>query len=304
MIRARTSTAGFIVTGLVLVLSACDKDEKQNGQPVAAPSASAPTRATTDHRHAIAEGDAVVVESGDATYWEGKVVKVESEQVTYEYGTNRSTGEAPRDRVYVVTQGHRTVAQEGDVAICKTGPASWNPCEVKRVADATYMAEDASGKTHTLSASEIVVPNEGGKARLLERFEAASKHRDFLRAARSAGPPRRPDGWTPKPGDEVVAKFTDASWYGGRIRRLTPHRIHIAWDDKSAPSERDYGEVAPKPETASEVEVGEYVLGRPRRGTRWDYYHVESVDDTGVLLVDKDGRKRRVRKSDVIPLGT
>ena len=190
------------------------------------------------------------------------------------------------------------------MAVCKTATASWNPCEVKRVADATYMAEDAVGKMHTLSAAEIVVPNEGGKTRLVEKLNDANKHREFLRAARRAGPPRRPEGWTPKPGDEVVAKFTDASWYGGRIRRMTPDRIHIAWDDKSTPSERDYDEVAPKPEKASEVEAGGYVLGRPRRGTRWNFYRVESVDETGVLLVDKDGRKRRVRKSDIIPLGT
>lgn len=305
MSRTWAIAAGAFALGVGIILTGCD-EEKKAPEPAAQPPASTSTATSgpsSDQRSEIKKGDAVIVESGTAVYWAGKVVEVDGDKVKYEYGTNRSQGESERDRVYVVASDHRTVAREDDVAVCKTGPTNWNPCEIKRVDRGSYIADDLWGKMHTLEASEIVVPNEAGRERLREKLEEANQHRAFVQAARAAGWPRRPEGWTPRPGDDVVAKFTDASWYGGRIRRLTPTKIHIAWDDKSEPSQRDHDEVVPKPEAAQEVEAGQYVLGRPRRGTLWDYFRVESVDEKGVVIVDKDGRKRKVRQSDVIPLG-
>jgi hypothetical protein len=303
MERAR-GTAGLIAMGLILIASGCDKDRKDDVAPMAASPSGSAAGPSNDQREQIKVGDDIVVESGSATFWAGKVVKLEDSKVVYEYGSNRSTGEAERDRVYVVAEDHRTVAHTDDLAICKTDPTSWNPCVVKREQQGAFLIDDSFGKEQKLSASEVIVPNAESRARIKEKLDKAFKHRDFVHAARAAGLPRRPDGWTPRPGDEIVAQFTDSSWYGGRIRRLTPTKIHIAWDDKSTPSERNHDEVAPKPEAPQEVREGQYVLGRPRRGSRWDYYLVVSVDERGVVLLDKEGRKRKVKKSDVIALGT
>ncbi len=295
-------TMALVAMTAGLLLPACDEDGRK-GEQSPTPASSPASRPTTDQRAEIREGQKVIVESGTATYWSGIVVKVGDPKVTYRYGTNDSTGEADRNRVYVVPPGHQTVARADDVAVCDAAPEGWVPCLVKRVDGGKYLVDDVHGNTRTLVSSKIIVPNEGARARLRAKLDEAFEHRDFVRAARAAGPPRLPEGWTPRPGDDVVAKFTDASWYGGRIRRLTPTKIHIAWDDKSSPSERNHDEVAPKPEKAQDVREGQYVLGRPRKGTRWDYHRVERVDDRGVVIVDKDGRKRKVRKSDVVPLG-
>lgn len=291
------------VLGVLLATFGC-KDEEERAPAMVAPSASHQPRPASDQVEEIAVGDAVIVESGMADFWSGKVTKVDGKTVTYEYGSNRSLGESEKARVYVLAPNRSTAAGQDDVAVCKTGPTSWMACEIKRVERGVYVVEDPWGKPHNLSANEVVWPNEACRERIKSKLQKEAKNREFVNAGKSAGNPRRPDGWTPRPGDEIVARFTDSSWYGGRIRRVTPTKVHIMWDDKSTPSERNHDEVAPKPKEACEVREGQYVLARPRRGTRWDYHRVESVDDKGVVLVDQEGRKRKVDKSDLIPLGT
>jgi hypothetical protein len=247
-------------------------------------------------------GDQVVVEVEAASFWSGKVTNVKGSEVTYEYGSNRSKRKATRDTVYVLAPRHVTVARSGDYAVCRTGHASWSPCTIKDVIGAMYTAEDQWGKVHNLGASDIIAPREPTRDNVKAKLEGQANDRVFLDAARAAGAPQRPEGWTPQPGDDVVALFEGSSWYGGRVRRVTPNKVQVAWDDNSKPSDRDYDEVAPKPETPQQVSVGQYVVARPRSGSLWDYYRVDSVEGDKVVLVDKNAAKRSVKTRDVLPL--
>lgn len=262
--------------------------------------ASEETDAGSPSEGRLAVGDSVVVESEEASFWSGRVVQVEGSKVVYEYGSGPSKGEAERDKVYAVEAS--SGVKDGDFVICQTGPGMWNGCLVKRVNGGAYVAEDCWGKPYNLTASQVIVPSSEARARIETKHHEASKPREFLKAAKGAGDPWRPEAWSPRPGEDIVAKFTDSSWYGGRIRRVTPTKVHIAWDDRMPPSERDYGDVAPRPSKPVTVQEGQYVIGRPRKGAKWDYFLVETVDDKGVLLVDKDGEKKKVKKRDVIPL--
>lgn len=252
----------------------------------------------------FAAGDSVVVENEEGSFWAARVVREEGSKIVYEYGSGQSKGEAERDKVYAIGARAETVAREGDFAICQVGPGTWNGCLVKRVNGGAYVAEDFWGKPFNLTVSQVIVPSSETRARIESKHREASKPREFLKAASAAGDPWRPEGWSPRPGEDIVAKFTDSSWYGGRIRRVTPTKVHIAWDDRMPPSERDYGDVAPRPSKPIAIREGQYVIGRPRKGARWDFFLVESVDDKGVLLVNKDGEKKKVKGRDVIPLGT
>lgn len=254
--------------------------------------------------HRIQVGDHVVVESEEASFWSGRVVQADGSKVVYEYGSGPSKGEAEMDKVYAVEASASMEAKEGDFVICQTGPGTWNGCLIKRVNGGAYVSEDGWGNPYNLTASQVIVPSSEARARIESKHHAGSKSREFLKAAKEAGDPWRPEGWSPRPGEDIVAKFTVASWYGGRIRRVTPTKVHIAWDDRMPPSERDYGDVAPRPSKPLAVREGQYVIGRPRKGAKWDFFLVEAVDDKGVLLVDKDGEKKKVKKRDVIPLGT
>ncbi|MDZ4064931.1 MAG: hypothetical protein U1E22_09730, partial [Coriobacteriia bacterium] len=252
----------------------------------------------------IAAGDSVVVENEESSFWSARVVRVDGSKIVYEYGSGQSKGETEQDKVYAVGAGSASVAGEGEFAICQTGPGAWNGCMIKRVNGGAYVAEDFWGKSYNLTVSQVIVPRSEARGRIESKHREASKPREFLKAASGAGDPWRPEGWSPRPGEDIVAKFTDASWYGGRIRRVTPTKVHIAWDDRMPPSERDYGDVAPRPSKPIAVREGQYVIGRPRKGAKWDYFLVESVDDKGVVLVNKDGEKKKVKQRDVIPLGT
>ncbi|PIE05554.1 MAG: hypothetical protein CSA75_04135, partial [Sorangium cellulosum] len=258
------SSQSAVVVALALVAFGCDKDPTTPSTPEASPSESTVARRGSDQIKEVKVGDLVVVESGKANFWEGKVLRVEGSTVVYEYGVNRAKGEAEIHRVYVLKEGRQTAAKTNDMAVCKTGPAAWNACEIKRLERGVFVADDVWGKAHELNALDVIFPNEATRGRIKEKLGRASGHRDFINAAKAAGLPRKPEGWQPRPGDDIVAKFTDSSWYGGRIRRLTPTKIHVAWDDKSKPSERNHEQVAPKPKEAFEVREGQYVLGRPR----------------------------------------
>ena len=293
-----------MVLGLSVASGGCREGQKASGTTGTASSREPVLKvADNDQQPVISEGDRVVVESGEATFWAGKVTKVDEAEITYEYGSNKSSSKAPKEKVYVVVANHKTNAKAGDHAICQTGATSWNPCLIKAINNGVYVATDQWGKDHNLGASEILLPNAGTKKNIGDTLAEAAKHRGFIEAAKGSGAPMRPEGWIPRPGDDVVAMFTASSWYGGRIRRVTPTKVQIAWDDKTTPSERNHDEVAPKPSDKQEISPGQFVLARPAKGTLWDFHRVETVEDESVVVVDKDGNKRTVKTSDLIPLG-
>jgi hypothetical protein len=298
MTRFPTAVA---VTVLGLVLSnGCAKD-KPVDQVSSAPSSSAPAP-RPEPRAEVSVGDTVVVESGDATFVSGRVVKV-ADGVTYEQGSRKATAQSPKDRVYPVTSDQASKVSVNDFAVCRTAPTTWTGCLVKQQRQAVLEVEDALGKVYELPTADVLALREEARERIGRKHKEMADHRDFFAAVSRAKQPARPEGWEARPGDEIVARHDDGSWRGGRIRRLTPTKVHVSWDDKSPLSERDPAEVAPKPKKPQEVLPGQMVLARPRKGTVWDFFRVESVDGKGVVIVDRDGGSRKARKSDVIPFG-
>lgn len=298
MTRFPTAVAVTLL-GLVLT-NGCSKD-KPADQVSSAPSSSA-TAAPTKPAPEVAVGDMVVVESGDASFVSGRVVKV-AEGVTYEHGPRKATAQSPKDRVYPVASDRASKVNANDFAVCRTAPNTWTGCLVKRERQGVLEVEDALGKSYELTTKEVLALREEARERIGLKHKEMADHRDFFAQVSRAKQPARPEGWEARPGDEIVARHDDGSWRGGRIRRLTPTKVHVSWDDKSPLSERDPAEVTPKPKKAQDVKPGQMVLARPRKGTVWDFFRVESVDGKGVVIVDRDGGSRKARKSDVIPFG-
>lgn len=299
----RPSLPGWLVVAVsgAAVLAACsEKPTPSNNAPVPSASSAASTSASP-----LQAADLIVIETDDATFWQGTVVKVVDETVTYAFGSNNSLSEAPIDKVYRIDESALTTSVRAhDYAICRTGPTVWNPCQVVSVQGSQLQAHDLYGKTHELKAADVLTP----RADTLKRIEALAKthaeHRSFIEQARATGSPKRPEGWDPKPGEDVVALFGETSWVGGRIRKVTPTLIQVAWDDKRPASSRKYDEVVPQPASAQQVEPGQYVLVRPKKGAEWTYHRVHSVDGRRITVTDQEGKQRQVTSRDVILLGS
>ncbi len=299
MTRFRTAVT---LTSLGLALaSGCKKDKPVDPVSVA-PSATAPA-ALPEPAPQLSVGDAVVVESDDATFVSGRVIKV-AEQVAYEHGPRKATAQSSKDRVYLVVPTPGSEVNVNDFAVCKTTPTTWTGCLVKREGQGVLEVEDALGKAYELPTTDVLSLRKEAQERIGRKYKDMADHRDFFAAVSRARRPVRPEGWEARPGDEIVARHDDGTWRAGRIRRLTPTKVHVSWDDKSPLSHRDPAEVAPRPKKPQEVEPGQMVIARPRRGTVWDFFRVQSVDDKGVVIVDRDGASRKARKGDLIPLGS
>jgi len=167
-------------------------------------------------------------------------------------------------------------------------------CGNEKPTDHPSAALSSTGAPDALSA----VPSTSSSGSTDEEPPA---RRDFLAGNGCAKGPIRPPAWEARPGEEIVARYDDGSWRGGKVRRLTPTTIHVSWEDRSPLSIREPSHVAPKPKTPHAVAPGQTVLVRPRKGAIWDCGLVEKTDSKGVVVIDKDGGSRKARAVDVLP---
>lgn len=258
----------------------------------------------TDQVEDVKVGDEVVVESGKASFWKGKITKVEGNKVTYEYGSNKSTETVDKGDVYVVgNPDHKGVEKPGDYVICRTSTSYYGACVVKSVTGSVYVCEDSSGSSHNLSAADVILPKPATQANIKDRIDKETKHRNFLAAAKAAGKPARPAGWKPRPGADVVALFAGSTWYGAKVTKVAGNKATVQWDDKTSPSDRNFDEVAPKPTGAQKVAAGQYVILRPTGSSaRWEFAKVDKVDGTSVVVLDQDDKSKTVNNKDLSPI--
>jgi hypothetical protein len=295
--RIRLLALGFAAITTLAIAGCCKKGADSGGDGGA-------FTEKTDQVDDVKVGDEIVVESGKASFWKGKITKVEGTKVTYEYGSSKSTDSAEKGDVYVLTQGeHKGTEKPGDYVICRTSTSFYGACVVKAVNGAVYVCEDSGGSSHNLSAPEVILPKPATQANIKERIETETKHRNFLAAAKAAGKPAMPAGWKPRPGADVVALFAGSSWYGAKVTKVTGNKVTVQWDDKSSPSDRDPGEVAPKPTAAQKVNPGQYVILRPTGSShRWEFAKVDKVEGTSVVVLDQDDKSKTVSNKDLSPI--
>lgn len=300
--NTRFGFAGVGCIALVLLAgAACGK--KADTTADAGPTAPA-TVPGTDQVTDVKVGDEVVVVSGKASFWRGKIAAVEGNKITYEYGSNKSTSTTDKGDVYVLPKGdHKAVEKAGDFVICRTGSDSWEGCVVKTVNGAVFVCESSGASSHNLAASDLILPKPATQANIKEYLETYARHRAFNDAAKAAGKPLRPAGWKARPGADVLAQFAGSSWYGAKVTKVTADKITVAWEDKSGPAERRIEEVVPKPAGPQKVAADQFVIVRPGTSSyRWDYAKVTSVTGASVVVADEDGKPRTVSTKDVCPI--
>lgn len=283
------------------------------GAAASCKSASAPTNdaAVEGAEHAdtlrdtVSVGDEVVVQDDIAVFRHGRVLQVTESGVNCEFSADRSSAQIPSSRVVRLSNDVKVPWKQGDWGVCKTSPSHWEGCAIVHVNNDTIDVLDESSARHRLAPSEIARPTEVMIATIKKRYrgDVASAMAQVPSVSASAllvpkVPP--PAQYEPKPGDEVLAKRDDGQWYGGRVRRITPTKVHVVWDDKQPWSQFDYGVVLPKPSTLAQVQPGQQVLAPTKTKGKWETFRVKETQGRHVILLDDQQQERKVRLRDVL----
>ncbi len=84
----------------------------------------------------------------------------------------------------------------------------------------------------------------------------------------------------PVTGDTVVAKWSQNSFYEGKVTEIDGSKITVAWEDGSSPSKVDDTDVfaLPKSDSKPDVAVGDIVLAKTGSGSYWNGAEVTGID--------------------------
>lgn len=285
----------------------CSCDDGDGSRAKAAASAAPAPEPSSDHTADIKAGDHAVVLIGKASVRFGEVTGVEGGMVRYRYGDRSPKSHSvERSKAYAVRADHRTRARAGDAAICKMkeGAFGWEPCTVKSVDAGKYEVADDDGDEKTVAGADVVWPEPEQRAELKVAIDARLARQAFVSAAREAGSPKRPDGYQPKVGETVLARFAH-TWCKARVKDIAGDYATVEWirsSERNPTSKQKLSRIVPAPTGAAPISPGTYVLVPPLRGSAWEYGRVKSKTAEGYAVAYRDGQQRTVAAEDVVPL--
>jgi hypothetical protein len=295
---------------LVVATAGCSEKPASTGEVEAVASgAPAPT---------LSAGMEVVAAMSDVAFRQGTVVSLDTEKVTFEYGTvdpatgKKPTASADLGRAWRI--GTPPNAAKDDYLVCmlqrrkseREPPPTWYPCKVLGVSGNKLHVSDYLGLEYELDPEHALRPDELTRKAIAGYLDTEQKHRTFDRGFEEAGRPVRPAGWEPKAGEPIVIHWVGTSWYGGKVVELKRDKNKVRvdfegnrWDDRDVP----LSEVSPQPAGALEVAAEQFAILRPKEADqRWDHVRVKSVAGEDVEVLDRDGGSRKVARKDLIPI--
>ncbi|HZO16136.1 MAG TPA: hypothetical protein VFB62_22835 [Polyangiaceae bacterium] len=287
---------------LLFALS-CDKDATTTTPA----SASATVAGSSEP---LEKGNEIVAALSSVSFREGRVLEIQGDNVVFEYGRpDPGTGKKPQQtvpRARVWRVGQNLEAAPGDALVCRVASGTWLPCKVEARQDGAWSVVDSFGKTHQLKASELVRPDAATVTAIQAYLEREAKHRSFDQAFEAAGKPARAADWRPQKGDAVVVHFVGISWYGATVIEVLggKDKVRIQYEGKVFP-DRDVplSAIAPQPRTPAEVAAGSFVLVKPKdKSGRWEHAKVVSVDGAHAEVVSRTDEKRKVERTDLVPI--
>jgi hypothetical protein len=275
----------FAVIAVALALGGCRCQPEERGSPEAAAS--------------IARGEHVVVEQTAAEFFEGRVLDVEPDGVRVEAldgGASRRVASGDIYRIAAVAP-----LAVGNLAICRTEPASWVGCRIDAIAERVTIST-ALGEPHDLAVKDVVVPTPVTELNIRRSFERTEKERAFAEAAREAGVPRAPDGWHPAPRERVVAKSGKA-WFSAHVREIEDDGVHVEWRADERITKVGPKELVPEPPSPTPLHKGSFALLRPSVVSRpWKPVRVDAEKDGTFAVTGAAGEQTVALPRDLLPL--
>jgi hypothetical protein len=167
-------------------------------------------------------------------------------------------------------------------------------------ADLVTIAQTASDATASAAPDHVIaIP-----AAVTELFKKEKATTEFLAAGRKRRP-RMPDGYHPKKNDQVVAQWSEGSWYAGKVDAIAGERATVSWLGSSfKPSEVQLTRIAPYPSAAATEELasGAYVLVKGPGNGAWQYAQVAAVDGKNVDVTFANGSTQTIRPGEFLVL--
>lgn len=310
----RLTALSFWVVGFALSISGCD--DKPAPAPAGEPAAAA--SATTAPVATVKVGDEIVGATSPVAFTQGKVVAVDDDGVTFEFGRpDASTGVHPRRTVpaadaYLISTNNDLA--QGDNAVChvvrrKTQMMpvpTWYPCRVLAIHGNKLRVEDHYGTAYELDPDRVIKPREETRKAIGVFIETELAHRKFDTAFEAAGQPHRPAGWQPTVDARVLIHWVGTSWYSGKVVEVKADKGKVRVDfDGDRWSDRDVAqtELAPEPTDALPVAVDQFVLLRPKKADEiWEHHQVVTVTGDTVEVINRNGKKHKVERKDLLPI--
>lgn len=283
----------FLVLTSVAWASGCSR----KASPAALADAQAPAPVPE-----LQAGDAVVVETARATFFEGTVRKPGKTRLTVE-----QVGDSPREvdtaNVYLI-KGQPAEVAEGALAICRVDGRKWVGCKLERRDGGRVTIVDENGERRDIDSSAILKPTAMTELNLRQSFEQATKRKAFLEGAKDAGRPVVPKGWVAGPGDRVLVVTSDG-YRGGKVQKVKKKgQVIVLVDgegkDARAFTRQEIFPQAPQPFTPT---AASYACLRPPTGEPlWPVVRIEGAMERKVTVSDASGRKWVVESSELTPL--
>jgi hypothetical protein len=196
-----------------------------------------------------------------------------------------------------------------DYAICRWSANVWVGCQLEAAQGDRVTAINLDGQRRELGADAVLEASQATRMTQARLFERARARGNFEALAQAAGKPRRPPGWHPNVGEKVIARRGER-WESAHVGSQGDAGLTVSWSGDDGAQRLRTTDVVPRPPyTGVSLAPGNYVLiaepaGSATRGAgaSWIRVRVESVSDSDVLVMDREGNKHRVPLRELVPL--
>lgn len=243
-------------------------------------------------------GDTVVYKTGQASYNEGKIEKIEG--VKTEIRARDSIAKPDLTDVYALPKASsKTDVKAGDLVVAFSNETYWVGGEVKNVTDSVVEVEKATGGKLNVAPDKIIKVSPRAIADIRQNIDEKA----FIDLGKTKTP-ILPKDWKPKAGEKVAAQWALGSWHVAIIKHINATNIDILWQNgwKDATVAKD--KVAPYPTAAATMaKVGDYVIVKPQTDTQeWKFAIVTSVAGDSAEVKMSDGKTQKVKVTDFIAM--
>lgn len=240
-----------------------------------------------------AVGDTAVYKFSRQGYVEGKVQSIDGTRYKMMYGQSPQTVDAVD--VYALPKaGAKAEVVPGDIVVAHQRDAYWPGAEVKSVnGDVIEVQVVSNGDSLSVPPEKVIKINSAAAA----EFKTYAQEVAFLKSAKT-GRPQPPSEYKPKPGQRVVAEWTDHTWYIGNVVSASSSKAKIKWPSFPE-SQLTLDKVLPYPAPAASPKQNDFVIVKQDSESQsFAYAKVTSVNGGTVEVKLADGKTRTVKQGD------
>ncbi|HMJ11254.1 MAG TPA: hypothetical protein VK524_07585, partial [Polyangiaceae bacterium] len=236
-----------------------------------------------------------------AIFFEGRVLAVEGERLRVQTTRTGDSLLVATSDAYAFSRSGREPRGSG-FAICGTGPAQWQACQVVRKQGGSVHAMDADGQSVTVPRERVLSPTPVTELNLRRHFQRLGERKSFVQALERAGRPAAPQAWKPNLHERVLARH-EGAWFSAIVSDVEDESAEVRWQSDERLSELTFEQLVPEPPYTVALKRGDFVLARPLQANQaWAPVKVVAISGPELETINVNGERRRVGSREVVPL--